>query len=316
MKEILYTKFNSTRKPEYQVSTSIVLEDEKKYVEKKAIQQVAEAHLKTVSENKKKIDALYTQIKLIPNEYDQKVLSFPYITGKSLMNDIDFQNDSLDVIIQKIKMILYVITSYNEEFLCDFEMTDEFAEFFKDCVPKDEESTKVSNVDGILGNFVKAEDGTIWCIDYEWVLDFPVPVRYVVYRSLVYLYIDNNAMLAGQISLKNFLGKFGYSEEDIQLFEKMEESFQQYVHGKNREYIYVNQYQKKRVYFSDLQNAMTNLQAAQHELLLARNHADNLQMVVDEQRIAIENLQNTVEKYKKAVRNPIYAVKLFLNKTK
>lgn len=307
MKEILYTKFNSTRKPEYQVSTSIVVEDGKKYVVKKAIQYVAEEHLKIVSENAKKIESLYSQIKVVSNKSSQNALVFPFITGKSLLDNVDFANDSLEEIVEKVKNVLIKVNTYNPEYMCDFEMTDAFATLFENCNPKDEKATTISNVDGILGNFVETEDGTIWSIDYEWVLDFPVPIRFVIYRSLLYLYTDYQATLERYTSLDGFFKCFDFTEGDINLFQNMEECFQHYVHGKNREYIYVDRYKKTSVSLETMQNEIESKKAIEEELRLTKNHANNLEAIVEQQ-------QSKINKMKKAIKNPLYAVSLLGHK--
>ena len=145
MKEILYTKYNSTRKSEYQVSTSIVIEDNEKYVIKKAMQQKAEKHLLSICENARKIENLYSNIQIISNEKNDNVLKFPFIKGNALLKNIDFQNDSLNSIVEQLKEILTKIHTYNPEYVCDFKMTKNFSEFFTNCVPEDEKATTISN---------------------------------------------------------------------------------------------------------------------------------------------------------------------------
>lgn len=343
MKDILYTKYNSTRKPEYRVSTSIIEENGQKYVVKKAMQQEAKPHLAVIVENGEKLAKLYSNIEIIENEYKLDFVVFPFVKGKSLLNGINFEDDAIEEIVEKLKAILFRVNSYNPEYVSEFEMTESFAKLFTGCEPQQEKATLVSNIDGILGNFVETEDGKIWCIDYEWVLDFPVPIRYVIYRSLLYLYVENGVALSGKITLKDFLAKFEFQPEDVQLFHNMEECFQQYVHGTNREYIYLDNYQKEITRFAVMQDAMVRMPSLEEELRLTKNHADNLQTMNDnlfdklaEQDIYIEDLDKTtreqsevlvlqgstidalsatvqeqqayIEKMKRAIKNPFYAI--------
>ena len=48
-------------------------------------------------------------------------------------------------------------------------------------------SYEVSNIDGLFENLMETEDG-LYCMDYEWVFDFPIPSGFVRYRNLVYFY--------------------------------------------------------------------------------------------------------------------------------
>ena len=54
MREVLYTKYNSRRRPIFQLSTSILEEDGKRFAQKKAIQAHAEEHLRNMVVNREK----------------------------------------------------------------------------------------------------------------------------------------------------------------------------------------------------------------------------------------------------------------------
>ena len=68
MKKVLYTKFNSYRKTEYQIKTSILEEDGTRYVVKEAMNQKALHQLDRMKENYRLLSDAYKDIKVIPYE--------------------------------------------------------------------------------------------------------------------------------------------------------------------------------------------------------------------------------------------------------
>ena len=55
-------------------------------------------------------------------------------------------------------------------------------------------SYAVSNIDGLFENLM-VSGGKLYCLDYEWVFDFPVPAGFVRYRNLVYFYYKYEGLL-------------------------------------------------------------------------------------------------------------------------
>ena len=299
MRDVLYTKYNSLRKPEYQISTSIFLDDGIRYVEKKAIHSSAVEHVANIAKNSERVQNLYKDIKVLMGKPETGKITFPFLKGKSLLSDIDVKNDELEELVKKIKEILKKIHNYNLEYKVKFSMTEAFQNFFEGCEPAEEDAVTLANIDGIFGNFIEKEDGSIWCIDCEWVLDFPVPVRYMEFRSLLYFYVDNYTHLGNRIGEKEFIALFGYSEEDMALYTAMEEAFQQHVHGENRKYIYTENYKKTSATF----------QSVVDQLYIAQDQVRSMSAVIDEQQAYIEKIQ-------RMMKNPLYALQAVGQKVK
>lgn len=299
MREVLYTKYNSVRKPEYQISTSIFVENDTKYVEKKAIQKSALAHVENIAKNAEKIKAVYKDIQVLSGECEDGKIVFPFLEGKSLLDDIDVKNEELDCIVEKLKKVLKKIHNYSSKYVDTFYMTESFENFFKGCNPEEEPAVILANIDGIFGNFIEKEDGSIWCIDCEWVLDFYVPIRYIEYRSLLYFYVENYTYLRKRAEEKQFISMFGFSDKDMELFSAMEEAFQQRVHGENRKYIYVDNYKKPTTTFFTLLE----------QLDIAQKKVESMALMIDEQHQYIQQTH-------RALRNPLYGLQLMGKKIK
>ena len=243
MDKMIYIKYNSLRKPEYRVSTEIRENDDgMRSVVKRPMNRASAAQINTIKSNFTKLSGLYRNVGIIPFTENGDVLVFPFIFSRPLAADIDLQHMSTDEIYGRIDETLKIIYDFRED-AGNFVITDRFKSAFPGLVPgENEPAYSVTNIDSNIDNFLVSE-GKVWCIDYEWVFDFPVPVRYVRFRTLLYYYAKQNAFIADRISADEFYSHFGYTNEDVRLFTEMEDCFQQYVHGTDRRYIVTSHYE-------------------------------------------------------------------------
>lgn len=332
MKNVLYTKYNSTRKPEYQLSTSIIEENGTKYVVKKAIQSKAKEHLLSLPEKREKLVHIYKDMDIVSCEIVDEEIVFPFVEGKSLLRDVNFKEEDIDAIVEKVKTALQKVSQYAEDCYCPFEITEEFRDtfgyYFDD---KEIQAVCPANLDGILGNFLEQPDGRLCSIDYEWIVDFPVPIRFLDYRAIFYLYTENEKYLKHKISRVEFLEKFGFSESEHNLFFAMELNFQQEVCGKGMCYTYPDKYLKRTVTRAELVEAHTVLplekqayeqleEEFKYSLKLVRGLEDRGEEIRKlKRRVAnafrtLDEQQNYINELKCMIKNPFYAVSSVLGK--
>lgn len=215
-KQASYVKFACQRKPEFRIVTSIC----EGGVIKTPGTEKAKDHIKNLTSNKDKIASIYKSIVPVDCEFKDDQAVFPFVEGQLLT--LEQTND--EEFIKGVKEALDKVFDYKEA-PRPFVMTEEFKRIFGDIeIPEGELAYSVANIDSNFDNFMVSGDKT-YCIDYEWIFDFPVPVRFVKYRTLFY---------AGA---SNVLDRFGYTEEDIRMFHSMEVAFQQYVSGEGFKYI-------------------------------------------------------------------------------
>lgn len=293
------------RKPEYQVATKIINNEEKKMVVKLPSFDVAKKQIDTIKGNFLKLQDYYTSIKILPySEYDNG-LAFEYVNGKSLLDGIDFSKDDINLIVDRLKSLLQIVFDIREEFYVDFYMTDEFKSVFTDCEPQDGvRSLKVSNLDSIFSNFIETDDGLV-CLDYEWVIDFPIPVDFLKYRVLSYLYNDVAAYMSSRIEINDFIDCFGLSKDDVLLYKKMDDCFQEIVHGSGRKYSYLSNYTKMVSEFSELNSIEEynrlietkdqHIENITHVNEILRGQLDELNDHIAELRDGIKELQDDNE---------------------
>lgn len=331
MKNVLYTKYNSTRKPEYQLSTSIIEEDGVKYVAKKAMNPKAKAHLMSLPEKKALVEKIYKDMDVVSCEIKEDAAVFPFVEGKSLLRDINFKEDSVDDIVVKVKAAMEKTSQYNPEVCCEFEITDEFREYFgyyfDDTHPQ---AICPANLDGILGNFLEQDNGRLCSIDYEWIVDFPVPVRFLDYRALFYLYTENEKYLRFKASRVEFLEKFGFSESEHNLYFAMELTFQQEVRGKGMAYAYPEKCLKKTTTLKSLESEYDGIEGGkagydrlENEFYNSLERIKQLEDKGEENRKlkrrissafhALEQQQEYINELKRMIKNPVYGVRNILN---
>ena len=236
-----YVKFNTTRRPELRVDTALYAEDGKfiKAV-KTASEAAASVMIDTIESNYSKLKAGYGKVKPVECKNDCGKLEFPYLKGSSLLSDLDVKSASKEEIVKAVGDALDKIFDYGKE-PEDFVITPQFTSMFPGCCPGSEEkSFPVINIDSNFDNFIVTDDGIV-CIDYEWVADFPVPVNYVKYRTILYYYTKNQAFLRDKIEIRELYEIFGVLDR-VDLYACMEDCFQQFVYGKYRRYIYPERY--------------------------------------------------------------------------
>lgn len=313
-----YAKYNRLRAPEYQISTRILTDaNGKRIVEKKALRKEAVAHVDRLAQNRGKLMGFpVVPVDILSCEKGKAV--FPFVEGKSLASKVNKSLGKKERFLEAIHEAVNKIYAEHEEKLVDFKATDEFVKIFKTPqaeIPSGMKSLPVSNIDSTFGNFVEKEDGTLVCLDYEWVFDFPVPVEYLKYRTVYYYFSENRAYIERMISEEEFLREFNLDEAKIRFFAWMDDGFQQYVHGENRKYIYTRNYEKK------VTNLGKNLQNGESWFLSIMNDVNRLNHELGSRRrdlvechVKMHRKSEFLDKCKRAVKNPKMAVKKILKK--
>lgn len=283
MIEVLYTKFNSYRQPKYRVSTSIVQDGKERYVLKKAMAEDAQAHLENMVKNYRLLSGQNDGHIYVPCELENGYIKVPYVIGDSITKSIDYVADSIENLVGKLQAVFDKIFSKADDNIHEFHMSEEFEHVFPNCNPKNEYSYSVTNLDAIPSNFIET-DGNLFCIDYEWVCTYDIPVSFVKLRSVFYWYQEHHTLLSKRFTCDEIFEKLGYSHEKIELFKQMEECFQQHVHGENRKWIYISNYEKPSISFDTYQEL----------LKMKDNHIGNLDQQIDNLNQQVDNAKRQI----------------------
>lgn len=254
----IYSKYANERMKKYMVSTMIAVGPEgEKYVFKRALSSQANAHISKLCDNYERLTNQFgsTGLKPVRSKYIRGVERGSEIVGvASKAKDLalfDFASgmtfeDYLNELeaagnYEKVESLIldYCNRLHRTADEVDFKRTVGFDEMFgKRNFSKKYVATKPCNLDMIFSNIVldkeEKEDGDWTVLDYEWVLDFPVPIQFVIYRALFYHFRDKDDCGFSVYLSRKGMDVFSLCGIDIgerMLFEEMEHAFQVYIIG-------------------------------------------------------------------------------------
>ena len=245
MDRIDYIKYSRSKALEYQTRTSIGVSGGKRIVEKSPCTSEGIVHITSFVKKHDKLQNVYLKVKPVDVILIEKSVYFPFIDGESLYDYLEDSITDTSELIKRIKKCFDVIFAFNSTCVVGWNDTKEFDDIFGKSngeILETLEAVAPANIDAIFENFIISEDGNYTNIDYEWTFDFPVPIYYIKYRTLMYFYSNNRGVLGKSISQEAFFEEFGIKSEWINVFSDMEDHFQNHVHGIGRKYIYNSNY--------------------------------------------------------------------------
>lgn len=232
MERKVYTKYSNDRDERFNICTEIfVADDGSKSVVKRPYSQKGQKHINNLYRWCEAFEKKYQNSKLKINHCNrvEDGMKFPFVEGMGLDNVLDkfIEKEDMSSFINTINDYIKEITLVCEKKI--FTVTDEFKEVFGDVMlPNDLFCSDITNIDLIFSNIIVQNDK--WnAIDYEWTFDFPIPLNYVIYRALFFYSVQTD--LRKQFHNSDFYSSFGITEEEISVYEVMEENLQKYVSG-------------------------------------------------------------------------------------
>lgn len=291
----VYTKYNRTRLPKYQIKTEIRLSDDKKYVVKSALKKEGIPHILGMYDGAKRIKN--DSVTVLEGSFKNTgEINFPFIKGKSLSNLCeDCIKKDINGFIEGIK------------------------EYLKKIVDED-----ALNLDAIFDNFIFDGEKFI-AIDCEWIFDESMDFikdreLFIKYRALHSFYKNNAEKIQNKFALteSDFMAKFGI--DDIDGMDFTERRFQDYIHGDYQE-VYLDNYFVETVSRETLNEglvALAELPDAKNKInelteinkdrelaikemnrlkTLTDNHVNNLGIIIDNLRHENEELAKTLNVY-------------------
>ena len=325
MKKINFVKYNKTRREAFQIRTSLVEENGIPFVEKTALRDEGTGHIRSLEEKYTSLKAQNQRLKVVEVSLspDGRTARFEFLKGETLSELLGKEISGGKVPVSKMEDALSMILSVKDDYMFPFHMTGEFSEVFGE-LSEEEESIKkdwafqTSNIDCLFENIMITEDGP-YCLDYEWVFSFPVPVTFVKFRVLYYFYEQYKSILTYD-SLETFLEEFGVEPERIETYRQMEGHFQEYVHGENQQIYLVNymhethalpedMYKLSQI-IDDTKEQISQMEMELHEKdvtitkqqeikRLTDNHVTNQEMIINTLRQDCDNMQQIIDRLRR-----------------
>jgi len=240
---VVFAKYNRERKEQYRISTYIKRIGEKVIVEKKALTESGVAHVVNMKKHEESWDGTLHNIHCVKGIVTNDSYIVPYVEGTGL-DELMYQYrvDSIQFI-DKMKFYLDQYFTPEIEQLIPFKLTDSFIKIFGEKYLDGALCMKVSNVDMLFSN-IKISDGKLIAFDFEWVFDFPIPYKYILWRAAKEVYYQYAAYLKKSTSYKDYMRNLEFNEEESKIFENMEKNFGFYIYGENRKEEYLRNYEK------------------------------------------------------------------------
>lgn len=249
-----YVKYSDDRATYFMISTGIQMkhEDGMRRVYKKPESPEAAAHIRSLADKYAMLqDADDTEEGVMTPDagdssdvytiaynrcsHEGDRMYFEYVNGENLGDKLCSlfragKEQEADAVIRK-----YIRTVRQLAAKPRAQISDEFRKVFSDvdfdCI--DDENLRcqsVTDIDLNFDNLFITDESMLTAIDYEWVFDFNIPVGYVIYRALKYLSIDISGLVEEyKDTLAGFCEKYGISDKEAGLFEKMDDAFGEYV---------------------------------------------------------------------------------------
>lgn len=325
MKKINFVKYNKTRREAFQIRTSLVEENGIPFVEKTVLRDEGTGHIRSLEEKYKSLKEQNQRLKVaeVSVSPDGRTARFEFLKGETLSELLGKEITDGKVPVAPMEDALAMILSVKDDCMFPFHITPEFTQVFGE-LSKEEESIKkdwaftASNIDCLFENIMITEDGP-YCLDYEWVFSFPVPVTFVKFRVLYYFYEQYKSILA-YASMEAFLEEFGVEPERTQAYLQMEHHFQEYVHGENQQIYLVNYMHETHALpedmfrlskiIDDTKERISQMEMELHEKdvtitkqqeikRLTDNHVTNQEMIINTLRQDCENMQQIIDRLRR-----------------
>ncbi|WHY19023.1 hypothetical protein QNH28_27125 [Paenibacillus sp. G2S3] len=257
-------------------------------MEKHPIYAEGFAHIQKISENYKLLNAVYNNISICSSELFDDHIKFEYIKGQTLNERLLKLTDSYDKISFLAELSEITEKMYSSKTKTPFNYSDEFESVFgteyKQLLSScNLESFLHSNIDTNFDNIIVSDEDNSWyMVDYEWVFSFPIPIRFIQFRSLLYFYTTNSMMLQEFILFDEILKHFGFTKVEVEVYSDMDNNFIRFISDKGNLF---DNYAKKSVNL-DLQAELLKV----GNIYYSQLYIVNAEGMIDEKVSIIKNV--------------------------
>lgn len=233
MNKIIYAKCSNERDKQFSVKT-IIYEDEtgKKKVKKCPDTKEAEKHVRQIYQWYQQLGRQFSDTNIVMNRcaIAEDGVELEYLekpSMESMLDEMLLAGDKENYVKLVKKYLEQLLSTHQDK---EFVITEDFQKVFGNVeVAEGEKCGELTNIDALFSNILIVNEET-WCmLDYEWTFDFPIPVKYLIFRILFYYMHEHvtRECISQWISME----EYGISESDITLYKEMERNFQKYIQG-------------------------------------------------------------------------------------
>ena len=210
----LYVKLNNDRREEFRTGTRIFEQNGEWNVEKFALCDVAEEHLKTILKNEKNLAQKHNVI--IGTKKDGRIV-YPFIRQRTMETEL------LDAVNREDREAILTVFQTIRDLICINPQETAYQSLAFDIwfgKSRAKQKTMLcvvpANIDAVPDNIFN-DEGKLSVTDCEWVAEFPVPLAFLLWRILERSYAQFGK-LNDVLEQKEAYQMFGIDEEDIPNF--------------------------------------------------------------------------------------------------
>jgi len=309
--KVLFSQANLLRKKPFQLQTIIYKKNKKILVRKNILNNSALEHLNKMKKNSlviEKNEIKFSKIIDAKSGYiDFEFLPFPSI--EYLIEEKIYEQD-FESLNHLIKIGIDFINSLKINFINPYQNKN-FAKIFdpKESIkPEIEECFNLGILDLNFDNLLlDREKNQIYLIDFEWFFDFPLPKKFIIFRSIFYLSVHMQLLIKNRCSskftcfeiIKNFYipkifwEKLNCSPYEIKKYYFWEINFQNYVSKIQQKYdenIFVKEFIEKK---EKSDNSLYGLSLSQmYQTAQIQSKLEKQQLYIKKLEDQINHLQN------------------------
>lgn len=305
---ILYSKFNPQRKKQFQLCTTIENIDSKLFSVKTATHEEARQFLESFFQK-------YNLLKesglpfcfVAPEKIQENKVHFSFIEKETLDTKLFqlVQQGDKKAFIAMLQTFYDLLKKVSvEECGATKDSADVFGwsgdEVF-DCLP-------VGCMDLNFGNIIWDDEiKNIKVFDYEWTFSFPIPYRYVFFRSVStfyskYIQYDLNKSIA---SISNIFEIFHFTKKEQEKFITFEYHFQKYVNDDIvDEKVFSSYYEGLKMNYSPtdyIENKEREISILHNDVLQKNNEIQQQSSIIAQQQIMIQEQQSIIQQKEEVI---------------
>jgi len=233
LERLIYTKYSTDRDKAFAIRTDRLVDDKgNESIKKVALFDEGVSHLKHMSDMSILLKDRYgDKLVISKSSLEGKVLDNEFVVGVSFFDIFEEllktggANNVLEAL-DNYKAIIEYSNKGHELFVVTKDFEDVFGRH-EELEKMELQTSFVTDIDMIFDNIIISDNGKWQLIDYEWTFDFPIPIKYVLFRTLFYLYNDTSIGIV--LDWPDALARMGINHGEATCFRKMEHHFQQYV---------------------------------------------------------------------------------------
>lgn len=233
MEKVLFSKCSVSREPQYQIITEIISVDSERYVTKYSYTDQSFFHIYNIKKNYDKLSRILSNTKFSLNKVltvNNSKIKFEYLYGITLFDEI---TAFIETDIQRAyELILRFVEIMRSIAVKKFNSSDEFRRIFGNSIGKEGDYCwEYTNLDICFDNIIIDKDKWV-IIDYEFCTDVLVPIDFIIWRSVFYLFLKLKQSDEFEDFKQQIYKKIGL-KDSIKKYLKAEERFQEYIKGNN-----------------------------------------------------------------------------------